>query len=182
MGGLALRDFMRSRAPRGGGARSAIGRLVAKRLIGVVALLFVMSFVVFSLEYLEPRQCHQGPDRSTAATAATVSQIRAEYNLNDSFLTQYGLWVTHAITGNFGISVQSRSPVGHEIAARVPLTLELVLLAFVMGAAIALPAGIVAGLRQGKLIDRSSVIASIVFLSAPPFALGLIMLYLFPTT
>jgi peptide/nickel transport system permease protein len=149
-----------------------------QRIGGMIVLLIVMSLVVFSLMYVEPGSVARNLLGTRPVTPAALAEITAAYHLNDSFLQQYWIWVANALHGNFGTSVQSGSPVGQEITSRLALTGEMILLALIVGLALAVPAGVISGMRQSGAIDRASVVWSIVTLSAPPFALGLLMLYL----
>ena len=152
---------------------------LARRIAGMVALLVVMSLVVFSLLYLEPGNIARNLLGTRPVSAKALAQIRAAYHLNDSFLTQYRIWIEGALHGNFGTSVQSGSPVSQEMTSRLGLTLEIVALALIIGLVVSVPVGLIAGMRQSGALDRGSVVGSIVFLSMPPFALGLLMLYVF---
>jgi peptide/nickel transport system permease protein len=113
------------------------------------------------------------------ASPALIAQIRAEYHLNEPFLAQYWYWLTQAMHGNFGTSVQSSIPVAQDITGRLGVTLELVVFALVLSVLAGVPAGVLAGLRHGTGTDRAVVGGSIVFVSAPAFALGLVLLYVF---
>jgi peptide/nickel transport system permease protein len=164
--------------PSGRRNRGGIAWFLLQRVGGMVVLLIVMSLVVFSLLYAEPGNIAKNLLGTRPVSPQAVAQITAAYHLNDSFFTQYWIWVTDALHGNFGTSIQSGSPVAQEIASRLGLTAELIVLALVIGLALAVPLGVIAGMRQAGIIDRTTVVGSIVTLSAPPFALGLLMLYL----
>lgn len=157
----------------------ALGYFIARRIAATLVLLLVMSFLIFSLLYLEPGNIARNLLGTRPVNPQTLAQIRAEYHLNDPFLQQYWIWFRGAIAGNFGISVQSGQPVTAAIASRVGITLEVVVFAFMLALAGAIPAGVLAGLRHGRSTDRAIVGSAIVFVSAPAFALGLLLLYLF---
>jgi peptide/nickel transport system permease protein len=152
---------------------------VARRVGGTAALLAVMSLLIFSLLYLEPGDIAKNLLGTRPVNPQTLAAIRAEYHLDESFLAQYWSWLTGAFHGNFGISVHSNIPVAQDITSRLGLTLELVGLALLLSIGFGVPAGVVAGLRHGTGIDRAVVGGSIVFVSAPAFALGLLLLELF---
>lgn len=143
----------------------------------MVVLLLVMSLMVFSLLHLEPGSIVKNLLGTRPVSPAAVAQIRAQYHLDDPFLTQYWIWLRHALSGDFGTSVQSGTSVAHTIGARCALTLELLGFSFVLGAAFSIPAGVLAGFNRGRNADRLTVIASIVGVSAPPFAVALLLLY-----
>jgi peptide/nickel transport system permease protein len=155
------------------------GLFLARRVGGTVILLAVMSVLIFSLLYLEPGDIARNLLGTRPVNPQTLAAIRAEYHLNESFLGQYGSWLSGAFHGNFGTSVQSNIPVAQDITTRVALTLELIGLALALSVALGVPAGVVAGLRHGTGTDRAVVGGAIVFVSAPAFALGLLLLELF---
>jgi len=157
----------------------AIGFFLARRMAATIALLAVMSLLIFSLLFLEPGDIARNLLGTRAVSPQTLAQVRAEYHLNEPFLRQYWTWLTQAIDGNFGISVQSGESVASEISARLGLTLEVVLFALGLSVLVGVPAGVLAGLRHGTGTDRAVVGVAVVFVSAPAFALGLLLLYLF---
>lgn len=170
---------MTSTAVASAPASRAVGYFLARRIAGTVLLLAVMSLLIFSLLYLEPGDIVRNLLGTRPANPQTVAQIRAEYHLNESFVQQYWTWLSNAATGNFGTSVQSGQPVAAAITSRLGMTLELVIFAFILAVATAIPAGVLAGVRHGRGTDRAVVGGAVLFVSAPAFALGLLMLYLF---
>ncbi|HEX9065430.1 MAG TPA: ABC transporter permease [Streptosporangiaceae bacterium] len=162
-----------------GRASRAAGLYLARRVAGTVLLLAVMSVLIFSLLYAEPGDIVRNLLGTRPVNPQTMAQIRAEYHLNEPFVQQYWTWLSGAFTGNFGTSVQSGQPVAAAITSRLGLTLELVVLAFVLAVVTAIPAGVLAGVRHGRGTDRAVVGGAVLFVSAPAFALGLLMLYLF---
>jgi peptide/nickel transport system permease protein len=160
------------------GVRPA-GFFLARRVAASVVLLAVMSLLIFSLLYLEPGDVARNLLGTRPVNPQTLAEIRAEYHLNEPFLSQYWSWLAGAVHGNFGISVQSGQTVASEITSRLGLTLEVVAFALVLSVAIGVPAGVLAGVRHGTGTDRGVVGVAVVFVSAPAFALGLILLYLF---
>lgn len=155
------------------------GLFLARRVGGTVILLAVMSLLIFSLLYLEPGDIARNLLGTRPVNPQTLAAIRAEYHLDESFLGQYWSWLSGAFHGNFGTSVQSSIPVAQDITSRLGLTLELIGLALVLSVGLGVPAGVVAGLRHGTGTDRAVVGGALVFVSAPAFALGLLLLELF---
>lgn len=160
-------------------ATRAVGYFLARRVTGTLLLLAVMSLLIFSLLYLEPGDIVRNLLGTRPVNPQTVAEIRAEYHLNESFPQQYWIWFSHAVTGNFGTSVQSGQPVTAAITSRLGLTLELIVFALAIAVLSAVPAGVLAGVRHGTGTDRAVVGGAVLFVSAPAFALGLLMLYLF---
>ncbi|MFE4197090.1 ABC transporter permease [Paenarthrobacter sp. NPDC056912] len=156
-----------------------IAKLVARRLAAAVVVLFVLSVITFALLALP----EGGPERALLgnrpSTPEVLEAIRAKYLLDEPFLVQYWNWFTHAITGDFGTSITARQPVMTMIGQRFPITATLGIYALVLTVLIGIPAGLAAGLRRGKLVDKSITLVSLVFMSAPAFALALLLLYVF---
>jgi peptide/nickel transport system permease protein len=156
------------------------GAFVVRRLVGLAVVLVVVSFLVFSLLYLAPGSVEQLLlGNAKTADPETIRAIRAEYNLDDPFLVQYAKWAAGALQLDFGTSIRTSEPVLSGIAHRLGLTAQLAGLAFVLTLVLGVPLGIVAALRKQRFADRSIVFLSIVGLSAPAFASGILLLYLF---
>jgi peptide/nickel transport system permease protein len=156
-----------------------IARFAARRLAVMAAILAIVSFLVFSLLALTPGDSAAlllGPQK---ATPELIARIRAEFGLDDPFLVQYRDWVVAALRGDFGRSIRSGQPVTTMISERVGVTVWLAGYAFVLTMLIAIPFGLIAGMRKGRLADRLATASSLIGLSAPTFAVGYLLMYLF---
>lgn len=152
---------------------------VGRRIVFAGLLLLIVSFLVFGLQSLSKDSIIATALGSRPPTPEQVALIRSEYNLDDPFLVRYGTWVWHAAQFDFGQSVKSGQPVSAAIVDRLPITLQLVAISILIVLAIGLPLGMIAGLRRGSLVDRIISTTSIVGFSAPVFALGVALLYVF---
>ncbi len=152
---------------------------VSARLLQAVGVLFVLSFLVFSLLHLVPGDIVKTLVGTRRVTDEVREAITDKYNLDDPFAVQYVKWLGSALSGDFGDSVRSGVPVTDLIAARLPVTVSLTVMAFILAIGIGVPLGVLAARRVGTLVDRSIVAWSIVGISAPGFALGMILLYAF---
>jgi peptide/nickel transport system permease protein len=153
-------------------------RFLLVRLVGTAIVLLVLSFGIYCLVYLAPGSVEQTLLGNRPATEATRAAIRAQYHLDDPLLAQYGAWLTDALQGNLGTSIRSGEPVDAAISSRAGLTLELAGLGTVLALLLGIPAGIAAALRRGRAADQGIVVLSVAGLSAPPFAVGLLLLSL----
>jgi peptide/nickel transport system permease protein len=156
-----------------------IVRFLLKRLAGMVAVLVVVSFLVFSLLAVSPGSVVATLLGTRPSTPQAVAAIKAEYHLNDAFLVQYWHWLSGAVHGDFGSSIQSGASVTSVIASHLPVTLELALYALVLVVVIGIPAGMAAGIGRGQPFDRGVSGLAIVGMSAPAFAVGLVLIYVF---
>jgi peptide/nickel transport system permease protein len=159
--------------------RASLALYVGRRLLALMALVVLISFVVFSLLYLAPGSPEQILLGARPATQETIDSIREEYHLNDPFLVQYGKWAGDALRFDFGRSIRTNEPVVDGIADRFKLTLQLGGLAFLITIALGVPLGVLAAVRNRTSIDRGIVALSVVGVSAPAFATGILLLYVF---
>lgn len=106
-----------------------------KRIAGAVAMLIVMSFIIFCLQNLIPAD----PARALAgpfAPAETLDWIRQQLGLDEPVIVQYGRFMSHLLHGDLGISVRTRQPVTSDVLQYLPATLELALVSLVCGVAL----------------------------------------------
>lgn len=144
-----------------------MGAFVIRRLLWLPVLLFAVSVITFALGLYGPGDpvqvmlgIHANPD--------TIARLKHEYGFDQPFYIQYVNYVVNALQGNFGYSlVKYRDqPVGSLIAERLPVTIQLNLLAILLGVAIGIPLGLLAGLKRDTWIDlliRGIVITGISF-------------------
>ena len=154
-------------------------RYILRRLAGAAVVFTLLSFLVFSLLYLAPGD----PVKILVGTRRLTPEVRqavtARYGLDEPLVVRYWHWLTRAVTGDFGDSVRSATPVTDVLASRVSLTAWLTIGAFILAVAVGIPLGIAAARRRGSWVDRTIVGWSVVGVSAPGFALGLVLLYVF---
>ena len=153
-------------------------RYLAKRLGAAVAILLGVSVITFILAFLvpaDPVRAHAGPN----ATPATVESIRHELWLDRPLPLQYLHYLGNLAQGDLGRSYLQRTAVTELIRSRLPATLLLMAGAIACELLIGLPAGIFAATRRGRPIDRGVMVLSFAGVSAPPFIVGLLLLYVF---
>jgi peptide/nickel transport system permease protein len=159
--------------------RRSLVLYVARRLVALVVLVVVISFVVFSLLYLAPGSPEQVLLGARPSTPDTIAAIREEYHLDDPFLVQYWKWAEGAIHLDFGRSIRTNEPVVDGITSHLKITLQLGGLAFLLTMCLGVPLGVLAALRKRTSVDRGIVSLSVVGVSAPAFATGILLLYVF---
>lgn len=157
----------------------AVGLYTLRRLLAMVVLLLIVSFGVFSLMYIAPGSVEQVLLGTQPRTPSVVNALRAEYHLNQPFLVQYWLWVRGALHLQLGRSIILNEPVTRAIASQMPVTLFYGTFAFVISMLAGIGLGVAAAVKKQTIIDRGIVATSVVGVSAPSFATGLILLYLF---
>lgn len=154
-------------------------RFLLTRLTGTVVVVLVLSFGIFSLVYLSPGSVEQTLLGNRPVTDATREAVRARYHLDDPFLTQYLRWLGDAVRGDFGTSIRTGADVVSMVGDRLPLTFGVTVYGGLLAVLFGFPLGIIAALRRGRLLDQAVVASSVAALSAPPFAVGLLLLVVF---
>lgn len=152
---------------------------VLRRLGALVGVLVVVSFGVFTLLALAPGETERILLGDKRASEATLAAIRERYNLDDPFFVQYAHWLADAARFDFGTSIRTGEPVLTAIMTRLDLSVWVGLYGFIVAVAVGLPLGILAAVRGSGTTDRAIVGMSVVGVSAPAFATGIFLLYVF---
>ncbi len=113
------------------------------------------------------------------ATEAARAQLRTHLGLDRPLPVQYGLFLLHAVQGDFGTSFVYRQPVSSLVAGRLGATFELALAAFAIALLLGVGLGMAAALHRGGGVDLAVTGFSMVGLAVPPFWLGLMLIVVF---
>ncbi len=152
---------------------------ILRRLVALVPLLLLITFIVFGLSLLIPGDPAQTLAGGTKADPAQVAKVRHELNLDEPLVVQYGDWVGNAVHGDLGQSFFKNRSVASEIKTRFPVTLSLALGALVLTILIGVPVGVLAGTRPGSKLDRLITAGSSVGIGIPDFWLAMILIGIF---
>ncbi len=142
--------------------------LFARRAVGFLMVLFVLSLMIFVLARIvpgDPARMALGP----SATQAQVDQLRQRMGLEEPLITQYVSYVSHAVTGDLGRSIVSDREVSADIATFLPATLELVIVTIVIIFAVAVPLGVLTARYRNSWIDNSGRFFSLIGVTIPSF-------------
>ncbi len=148
---------------------------ILRRLAQTVVVTLIVSVVVFILLHELPGglvRAQIGP----RATAQSVRELTIQEGLNRSLPVQFGVWLWNALHGNLGFSYKLNQPVGTLLAEFVPRTLLLVGSSLALAVAIAVPMGMVQGLRRNKVDDHGLTAVMLTFYSMPSFLLGVALI------
>jgi peptide/nickel transport system permease protein len=151
---------------------------ILKRLALAIVTLFILSLIVFLAAQVLPGD----PGRAVLGPLAAPSAVKAldhQLGTDRSVLAQYGSWIGHIVTGNFGESTQFQAPIGPILGKALVNSLKLAALAFVIVVPLGILGGVVAALNYGKRIDR---VISVFGLSAtviPEVVSGIILIAVF---
>lgn len=152
--------------------RWLLGRLAQMVLVllGVVTLAFFITYAVPG----DPARLVAGPH----ADAATVASIHAELGLDEPMFQQYLSYLGRLLQGDLGTSYAMQGiPVAEKIAEALPVTAMLAVGGILWQVVLGVPVGIMSAYRPKSLLDRSATLGALLGLSAPPFWLGLLLLY-----
>lgn len=155
-----------------------IVRLIVRRLLFLVLVLFGLSLITFTLSHLvpaDPARMIAGPRASKSA----VQKIREQYGLDDPVVTQYVHYVEGVVQLDFGTSFSTRKPVRSDLQRYLPATIELSLYAFLLATVIGVPLGVISAVKRNSWIDHVSRFISITGLALPVFWLALMVQFLF---
>jgi peptide/nickel transport system permease protein len=151
---------------------------LARRIVQAIPVLFGISLITFVLIYYlpaDPARMYAGP----SATVQTVARIRHELGLDQPLWVQYVRYIERVLHGDLGFSYRKQLPVTMLILTRLPYTLALILGGVFVELAIGLPIGIASAVSRGRWPDRLGMFIALLGISAPPFWLGLLLLYWF---
>ncbi|MEU8529883.1 MULTISPECIES: ABC transporter permease [Streptomyces] len=153
-------------------------RYFVGRFLGLVAVLFVTSIVVFGSVHLAPGDPVSFLLHGRPATPEAVASLRSQYHLDDPLPVQYGKWLGGVLQGDFGRSAQFHQDVASLIGSRLPGTALLVGYAALLVAVLGVAAGILAALRPGPL-DRAVLVGTGVATATPSFVTAIALVSLF---
>jgi len=151
---------------------------LVRRLLLVVPVVWGVVTLVFLFLHLIPGDPVEILLGETALPADRES-LRTELGLDKPLFEQYQNFLFGILKGDLGRSVQQRKQVGRLILDRYPATLQLTGAAMVVSIVIALPAGILCGLRQYSLWDHSTMFFALLGVSMPTFWLGPLLIWVF---
>jgi peptide/nickel transport system permease protein len=151
---------------------------LGKRILQLIPTLFFVSVIIFSLQQLlpgDPATIMAGEERDPAV----IAQIRRQYRLDQPIPIQYLYWVKGVLTGDLGESMRIKQPVRSLILEKLPVTLQLGLMAIVIAVTIGVSAGVVSAVKKGTVWDYAANVFALWGLSTPNFWLGIMLIFLF---
>ncbi|OPA83738.1 peptide ABC transporter [Pseudomonas fluorescens] len=151
---------------------------IVRRLLSAIPTLILVSLFVFTLQKLlpgDPVLAMAGEERDPAV----MEYLREKYRLNDPLPVQYIHWVGNVLQGDFGTSLRTEQPVTTLVASKLPVTLELSVLALIIALLIGIPTGVISAVRKGTAVDYGANIVALSGISIPHFWLGLLLIMIF---
>ena len=153
-------------------------QFLAKRLAAIVPTLFFVSILIFGLQQLlpgDPAIAMAGEERDPNV----IAYLRGKFHLDEPLPVRYGYWLKGVFHGDLGDSVRIQRPVTELIIEKLPVTIELALLAMAIAVVIGVGAGIVSAVYKDTPVDYAANVFALWGLSTPNFWLGILLILLF---
>jgi peptide/nickel transport system permease protein len=160
-----------------------MGSFIIRRVFYAIIMLIVVSFVSFIIISLPAgdfmdQKIAELQARGDQSAAARADQYRERYGLDKPVLTQYWIWISHFVQGDFGLSFEFERPVSELIGQRLGLSIVLSLATLILTWAIAIPLGVYSAVNQYSVGDQIITAIAFVGLGIPGFLLALLVLYI----
>lgn len=153
-------------------------KYVFKKVMTMVITLFAVTLFVFLAFHVisgDPAISMLG----TEATPAKLEALREELGLNDPVLVQYARWAFDFVKGDMGTSYSYRMPVEDMIVSKIPVTLTLTAIAFLLMVVLSIPLGIYTAKHAGGVVDRVIYVVNQMIMAVPPFFSGILITLVF---
>lgn len=156
----------------------SITRLIGRRVAQLVPVLVGVSFLTFLLLNLLPGNVAVAI-LGDNATPDSIALLKRQLHLDQPLLSRYGTWLWQALHGNLGNSLATQQSVVSTIWQRVPVSLEVLVVALAIALGLAVPVGALAARYRDRIPDRVVGLWAFCGLSVPPFLLGLLLILVF---
>lgn len=152
---------------------------ILRRILISIPTILVISFVIFAVLALAPGDPLSQFALNPAIPTSTREQIRKQFGLDQPWPVRYVKWLQQLSQGNFGFSFGSKSPVINLIWQRMPQTLTVVGIAYLIAVCLAIPIGILSAVKQYSIFDNIATFLSFIGFSVPSFFTGIILILVF---
>ncbi len=153
---------------------------LVKRLANAIGVMLTVAFLAFVIFRFvgDPVELMLNEQ----ATQAQRDELRTRLGLDRGFVFQFATFVGNAVRGDFGISYRNQQEVSALIAERFPATFELVIVATVLSLVIGIPLGVYSAIRRDSWLAKVIQFVSVLGVSLPSFALGILFILIFSVT
>jgi peptide/nickel transport system permease protein len=156
-----------------------MGRYLIRRGVISILSLIAISMVVFGILAIAPGDPLSGFASNPNVPPELRARIRAQMGLDDPIPVQYTKWARSYVQGDWGISYTTKTPVREYVLGRLPVTLRITGIAFLLGILIAIPVGVVSALKQYSAFDQVSTTLAFIGFSIPTFFSGILLILIF---
>ena len=155
-----------------------MARFIGRRLLYLLPVLLAVTLLTFLIASLLPGDLAYTM-LGDQATPEKVAALRAQMGLDRPVWERYLIWLGHALTGDLGRSFRTGETVVSAVSDRLPVSLELMVIAEAMGLMIAIPLAILCAVRSGSAVDRALTGLAFGKLSLPNYMVAILLIYLF---
>jgi len=159
-----------------------MGTYIVRRILQMILVLIIITIIVFLMVRLlpgDPILMYLTSSDLEEITQEQVDVIRHDLGLDRSLFVQYFDWIGGVLTGDLGTSIIHRGKVGDDIKRRLPITLHLGGLAFIISIIVGIPMGVIAAVRRGGWMDTILTSLGNLGITIPVFWLGILLIYAF---
>jgi len=155
--------------------------IIRRLILAVVVLIIVSLLVFFTIRLLpgDPILLYLTRGAAVTLTPEQIAEARHEFGLDKPIIIQYFNWLGNLFRGDLGISLFYRESVGKLISERLPITINLGLVAFVLSFFLGVVTGVISALKLDKPIDTIITVLANIGITIPVFWLGIILIYFF---
>jgi len=152
-----------------------------RRLVLGLVVLFLASVIIFLMMHVLPGDplLMMTGGASTSYGPEELAKLEQQYHLDRSLIVQYFYWAAGVLHGDLGTSVLYQEPVSDIIARRLPITLNLAVVAAIVSAIIGTTAGVIAAIRRGKWLDTLFTTGANLGITLPNFWVGIVLIWVF---
>lgn len=148
---------------------------IIRRLFHAIPVLLGVSIIVFFGMHVIPGDVAQ-MILGDKATPESLAHLRDQLGLNQSIFIRSWKFISHAVIGDFGVSLRTQNPVWEDIWTAFPVTVQLSILSLLFALAVGIPIGVRAAVKQNGWFDNLAMIGVLVGISMPVFWIGLILM------
>jgi peptide/nickel transport system permease protein len=155
---------------------------IVKRLIISLVVLLLVTVAVFAVMHLlptDPILIYIAKNDMSAMSSGQIEALRHQFGLDQSVPVQYVNWLGGLVTGNMGKSIFYGEDVSAMLALRLPITIHLGLLTFIISAIFGIFLGVISAVKRGKWIDSVVTVTANLGITAPSFWVAILMIYVF---
>jgi len=155
--------------------------IIRRFILAIFVLLLVSMFVFLAMRLLpgDPVLMYMSSQSVQEVTEEQLELIRHQFGLDKTLPQQYIEWLGGIFRGDLGTSILNKSPVVVEILRRLPITLHIGILAFIVAIVVGIPAGVLCAIRRGSWLDNLVTTLSNIGITIPVFWLGILLIYAF---
>ena len=155
--------------------------IIRRLILAMLVLLLVSMFVFLAMRLLpgDPVLMYMSSQSVQEVTEEQLELIRHQFGLDKTLPQQYIQWLGGIFRGDLGTSILNKSPVVVEILRRLPITLHIGVLAFIVASVVGIPAGVLCAIRRGSWLDNLVTTLSNIGITIPVFWLGILLIYAF---